>query len=289
MPEGSTIPVERTDSGVELLQVVQLFDQRARRTLRRAAFDVGTGLAGRGEQLNAAIADLPEISRDGTAQLEALTREPGSIALTIEGTRRVARGLRGVQGDDVAASLESGSALTGVLAARAAELGRSIELLRPLEEELLATAPLADPVLTDAAALVVDFAPEIEGLADALPDLNRTLALGDELRIETDRLTGMIRPLLEGAAPVIASLAPTVATIDPLLKPLRELVDTLEPYDEDVTLGAQGLIEATTRRYPEGQTAPNSSALRFAPILTCHNARKPYPKPGTTRDHSEDC
>ena len=30
-------------------------------------------------------------------------------------------------------------------------------------------------------------------------------------------------------------------------------------------------------------------ALRFAPILTCHKARDPYPEPGETLEHSQRC
>jgi virulence factor Mce-like protein len=289
LPEGETIPLKRSGSGVDLLEVVQLFDREARTTLRDAVFNAGVGLADRGDELNAALADLPEITRHGTPELRALTRRPGALAQSVSGTAAVVRGLRGDRPDDVESSVSSASALLGTVAGRSAEVGDAVELLRPLEDELLATAPLADPLLEQGAKLNRELRPVIAGLADALPDLNRTLALGDELRIETDRLTGFMRPVIRAAIPVVRDLRVTVASIDPLLEGLNTLIETLDPYAADITESALGLISSTSVQYDEGQTAPGANALRFAPILTCHRAREPYPAPGTTEGHSQPC
>ena len=58
MPEGGTIPLERSGSGVDLLEVAQIFDERSREALKGAISAAGTGVAGRGEDINAGIADL---------------------------------------------------------------------------------------------------------------------------------------------------------------------------------------------------------------------------------------
>ena len=289
MPEGGTIPLRHTGSNVDLLEVVQLFDRESRETLKKAIFNTGVGLAGRGEELNAALADLPHIARDGTAQLEAVTSERGAIAESLEGAGGVARGLGGERSDDVAATIGSGSAVLDTVAGRSEELGASIDLLRPVEDEFLLTAPLLDPVLEDAGELSRTLSPVLGELTAALPDLNRALALGDELRRETDRLTSFIDPVLEAATPVIAALEPTVASIDPLLEPLTEFVGEISPYADDITAAAQGVLSATGVRYPEGQTAPDNPALRFSTVLTCHRPRDPYPEPGTTTGHSQSC
>jgi hypothetical protein len=161
--------------------------------------------------------------------------------------------------------------------------------LRPFEDELLRTAPLADPVLTGATRLTTTLRPALVKLAAALPDLNRALSEGDVLRRQTDRLTGFLRPVIRAATPVIASLEPTVASIDPLLTSLTRLVDTVTPYRQDFVRAGQGIIAATSRKLPEGQTAPGNPALRFAPVLTCLGGRDPYPAPNSTRSHSQPC
>jgi virulence factor Mce-like protein len=289
MPEGGTIPIERSGSGVDLLEVVQLFDRRARAALRDSISTAGVGVADRGEAINPAIADLEAAGPDLTSQTRALTARPGALARTLAGAARVARGLRADRPDDVAALLDSASSVAGALAAREAELGEAIELLRPLEDELLATAPLADPLLADAERTVRALEPAARELSAALPEVNELLALGDRVRTETARLTAAINPVLAAAAPVLRELRPTVASIKPLLGPLQTLIDGVEPYAEDIERAGLGIVSATDNSIPVGATAAGNPALRFTPILTCHEAREPYPEPGETMEHSRPC
>lgn len=289
MPEGGTIPLARSRSGVDLLEVVQLFDRRARLALSDTVRSGGLGFAGRGEDLNAGLGDLGAATGDLASQLEAATARPGAIAALVEGAAHTVSGLRGARAGDLGGLIGSASVVVGTLAAHEAELGEAVELLRPFEDELVATAPLADPVLDDATAAATELTPAARELAAALPDVNRVLALGDEVRSETVRLSGMINPVLAAAAPVLESLRPTVASIKPLLGPLRQLVDGVAPYSRDIRLAGEGIISATDNSIPVGQTARGNPALRFAPVLTCHRGRDPYPEPGETREHSQPC
>jgi ABC-type transporter Mla subunit MlaD len=289
MAEGGTIPLARSGSGVDLLEVVQLFDKKARTAIEDGVTSAGTGVAGRGEDLNATLADLGAAAPDFTSQVQAATSDPGAIAAIISGAARTARGLRGSGGEDFGGLVVAGSSVVGAIAAHEVELGDAIELLRPFEDEVAVAASLADPLLTDAAAAAEELNPAAQALAKALPEVNKVLALGDQIRIETARLTEAINPVLAAAAPVLHDLYPTVASIKPLLGPLRTLVDGVAPYTHDIRLAGRGIISATDNSIPFGQTAPGNPALRFAPVLTCHRARDPYPKPGATLEHSQPC
>jgi phospholipid/cholesterol/gamma-HCH transport system substrate-binding protein len=286
MPEGGTIPVSHAGSNVDLLEVVQLFDRRARKTLQRSIYNGGVGLAGRGTQVNASLRDLEAVTREGTPLLEALTRRPGALAEVVLGASRTFRGLTGVRADDVGSLIGSGGAVLATVAGRSTELGQSIELLRPFNDELLATAPLLDPLLADARELSHALTPVLDELEVALPDLNRALARGDELRRETALLAAAMRPVLREAAPVLAALEPTVAAINPIREPLRRIVAILDPYANDLSRAAQGLVSATTARFPQGQTAPGNPALRFGPVFTPTECRDPFPAPGSTLGRS---
>jgi ABC-type transporter Mla subunit MlaD len=289
MPEGGTIPLARSGSGVDLLEVTQLFDRKARRALSDTVSTAGTGFAGRGTELNAGLADLGAAAPDLTSQLRALTARPGALSEIVAGGARVMRGIQGDAPDDLGETVVAGGAVLGALASRDAELGASVELLRPFEDELLKTTPLADPVLDDLARTDRALAPAARSLAGALPELNRALALGDQMRVETARLTEAIDPVLKAAAPVLADLQPTVASIKPLLGPLRIVVDGMAPYAHDIELASRGIVGATDNSIAGGKTAPGNPALRFTPVLTCHRARDPYPEPGETLGHSEAC
>ncbi len=289
MPEGGTIPVENSGSGVDLLEVVQLFDAHARKTFRELSVGLGTGLAGRGVDLNVVLADLDETARDATAQFQALTADKGSLRRLIAGLARVTSGLQGEQPDDVAALLTSGSAAMGAFAARREDLGRTLDLLRPFEDEFLATTPIADPLLRDAAAFSEEVTPLAEQITASLPQLNQLLALGEELSSETLAITEAADPVLEGSAPQFAALYPVIASLLPFLDSLTPIIDAIEPYEEEIVAGSRGLISASKTLFPEGQSAPGANALRFGAILFCATARNPYPPPHTAIHNSEPC
>ena len=289
MPEGGTIPLERSGSGVDLLEVAQVFDAKARASLQDATTSGGVGLAGRGEDINVALADLKAMLPELGSQLRAVVSEPGAIARTIAGAARATRGLAGAGPEELARGIVAGSGVVGALAAEAGALGEALELLRPFEDEFLATAPLADPLLDDAAAAARELGPATNALAGALPEVNEVLAMGEQIRTETIRLTDAINPVLAAAAHVLGDLRATVASIKPLLGPLNKLVNYVAPYADDIRRAGIGIVSATSKKIPVGQTAPGAVALRFAPVLTCHKPRDPYPEPGETLTHSQRC
>ncbi len=289
MPDGGTVPLRHSGSGVGILQVVHLFDRETQRALEKTTVNTGLGLAGRGPDINAALKDLPPTLRDATPELRALTATHGAISSSLQGADRVARGLAGHRPDDPRALLRAGAGVTGAVAERSGPLGTSIDELPGFERTALRTAPLADPVLRDATELSRSLRPALTSLASALPALDRGLALGDTLRRQTDRLTGALQPVIRAATPVMSALEPTVASTGPLLASLGKLVRTITPYRKDFVRAGRGVVAATTERFDAGQTAPGNPALRFAPVLTCTGGRDPYPKPNTTRSHSKSC
>ena len=289
MPEGGTIPLARSGSGVDLLEVAQVFNAKARAALQDATSSGGTGLAGRGEDVNVALADLRAALPELASQLEAVTSDPGAIARTIAGAARATRGLASAGPDELARGIVAASGVTGAIASEADALGESLDLLRPFEDQFLETAPLADPLLDDANAAARELVPAARTLADALPEVNEVLARGEEIRTETIRLTDAINPVLAAAGPVLRDLRVTVASIKPLLGPLNQLVDYVAPYADDIRRAGIGLVSATSTKYDAGPTAAGNVALRFAPVLTCARARDPYPDPGQTVTHSQRC
>ncbi len=288
MPEGGTIPVTRSGSGVDLLEVVELFDKRVREALSKATYNAGLGVASRGTELNVALKDLAPATEDLRDQLEAATSTPGAIRRALRGAGAATDAAQGFAQGDVARLVASGDAVVGALASQAGPLGEAIDLLRPVEDELIATAPEARRLLAEVTELSRILEPAVADLQRALPDVVSVLAMGDVFRIQTARLTSVMNPVLRAAAPVLRDLRPTVASIEPLLEVLEQLVDRVAPYRDDIRAASEGVISATTTRYPGG-TAPDTSALRFVPILTCHTPREPYPDPGEARTHSQSC
>jgi ABC-type transporter Mla subunit MlaD len=173
---------------------------------------------------------------------------------------------------------------------RREELGQAVEERRPLEDELLETAPLLDPVLDDATVLSRELDPMVRELAATLPELNATLARGDAVREETARLTGALRPVLRDATPVIGGLQPTVAAVSAMVPSLDQLIATVAPFAEDITVSSEQVLSASSKLYPTtNPSGEENVALRFAPIFACHVARNPDPQPGEPTGEAEPC
>ena len=271
-------------SGTDLLEVVQLFDAEARESLRESTVNAGFGLAGRGEELNTAFADLDGMSRRIALQLDAITRDDGALADAIAGAANTADGLRGTAPDDVEALIGSSSETLSTIAGREAELRRTLELLRPFEDQFLETAPKLEPLLEDATDLAVDLRPAIETLGDRLPALVRLLRLGPTLRREIIALTAVVDPVLEAARPVVYGLFPTMTGLGPLNDDLDVLKATVEPYQKEIAQAGKRLMNATSHVVDKGlREAP---AGRVVPVLTPHPCTNPIPDPGEAQEDS---
>lgn len=266
-------------SGTDLLEVVQLFDVEARESLRETTVNAGFGLAGRGDEVNAALEDIDGMSRRLASQLEAITQDEGAVARTIEGTAKTLDGLRGSRPDDVEALIESGNATIGTIAGREAELRRTLELLRPFEDQFLETAPKAEPLLDDVGALATELKPTVATVSERLPALVHLLGLGDTLRTEVERMLAVVDPVLAAGRPVIFGLYPTITSLGPLNEDLDLLKATVEPYKPEIVQAGKRLSDVTSHLYDKGLQS-GAPALRVVPVLTPHSCTNPIPNPG---------
>ena len=290
LPGGSGTDLENGDSigapaasGTDLLEVVQLFDAEARESLRDTTVNAGYGVAGRGDEVNTALADLDGMARRLQPQLEAITAEQGALADAIEGAANTADAVRGESSDDVEALITSGNATVGTVAGREAELRRALQLLRPFEDQFLETAPLAEPLLDDTAELARELRPTVETVSDRLPALAELLNLGDELREEVVALTAVVDPTLEAARPVIYGLFPTMTALGPLNENLAKLKATVKPYKPEIRQAGVRLADATSHVFDKG-LASGTPAGRVVPVLTPHSCTNPIPDPGEAQE-----
>ena len=270
---------EPAASGVDLLEVVDLFDQETRRNLRATVVNLGFGTAGRGQQVNEALARLVPMTRNLQRQLDAVTRERGAIGALIAGAARTTSGARGIRGDDVDALIGSADAVAGTVAARSSELRATLRLLPPFEDQVLRTATAAEPLLRELTTAAVELEPAVATLNGELPGINRLLRLGDVLRTETDRIADVVDPVLRAARPVVFGLFPTMTTLGPLNADLAELIATVEPYARDIDTSGTRVGNATSYRVDAGG-APGEPAGRVLPVLVPHPCSNPIPDPG---------
>lgn len=269
----------RATSGVDLVEAVQLFDERARASLSDTAVNVGSGLAGRGAGLNAAFANLEQLASDLDAQLRAARSEPGALGRLVDGAARTTRGLRGERPDDVSALIEAGAATFAAAGRNDEALRAALRELPGFEAQVVSAAGLAEPLLGEAALLAGELRPAVAELAARLPALNRVLALGGDLRGGIEDVADAADPVIEAGRPVAWGLFPTMTTLGPINRDLRILLAGTRPYQPEIAQAGRWLSDATSHDSPGG-LAPGAPAARFLPVIGTFPCQNPIPAPG---------
>jgi virulence factor Mce-like protein len=242
------LPVERTSSPVDLdlLNDIMRLPYRERFAILLSEF--GTGLAGRGEELNEVIHRANPALRETDQVLKILANQNRTLARLARDSDRVLGPLareRESFADFVVQANRTGEAS----AARRGDLGRSIHLLpgflrelRPLMADLEDFTDQGTPLLTDlnAAAPALGRLIEAQGtLADAsrdsFPSLGDALERGRPALIEA-------RPLIRDLGRFGREAAPVSVDLDELTKSLSKTgaIERLNDLIYYITLASNG-------------------------------------------------
>ena len=225
LPDGGTLPVSRTSTAVDLLDVVQAFDARHRRDLQFTLQGLGKGFLGRGQDVNRLLRSGPTMARDMRTVSDAILARPGAAARLIPSADSAAAAFDPVR-VELAAGLRPESSVLETIAGRRAALQRTLDVapstLVGLRGGLTAATPLLD---------------EVAGLARAAVRFTRPAPVA--LR-ETAALLVEARPALRETAPLLRTLRsavpPTLVLlrrVDPVTRPAaRALSNSLPPLAE---------------------------------------------------------
>jgi phospholipid/cholesterol/gamma-HCH transport system substrate-binding protein len=273
----AVLPKDHTTTVVDIVDLVDTFDDETRKALHTALLETGSGAAGRGGDLNDIIAASPDLLAD--LNLTGRT-------LTDEETRLVA-------------FLATAERLSGRFDGRTQELER---LIHQMGDTLLAVAtddgrPLADtvkklpstldaltPALADlgkaAAALgpaVGDLGPAAQSLGGVTPDLRAALRDSVPVLDKVPAVSGLTTPALSALTKTFDDARPLAPALGKTFDSAAAQLQILAPYATELDLLLDGLAAA----FSEGDA--NGKYLRVASIFTAINQagnRNPYPAPG---------
>jgi ABC-type transporter Mla subunit MlaD len=213
------LPLDRTSSPVDLDLINDTLRLPFRQRLSILLNELGTGLAGRGDDLNAVIHRANPALRETDDVLRILSRQNRVLSDLARNSDTVlgplAREKRRVSGFIVQAN-RTGQATAERRVALRASLNRLPSLLRqlrPLMSDLEGFTDQATPVVTD--------------LGQAAPDV--------------DRLVAQLGPFANASRPAIRSLGkatvtgrPALVRARPLVKDLRSFAKNARPVSEDL-------------------------------------------------------
>jgi phospholipid/cholesterol/gamma-HCH transport system substrate-binding protein len=274
----AVLGADRTTTVVDIVDLVDTFDDETRKALHTALLAAGNGSAGRGPDLNDLIAASPDLLADLNLTGRTLTAEETRLVAFLATAERLSGRFNGREAELERLIGQMGDTMLAV----ATDEGRPLaDTVKKLPSTLDALTPaLAD--LGKAAAVlgpaVEDLGPSAAALGAVTPDFRAALR-------ESVPVLAKVPPVSELSGPALFALTGTFNDARPLAPALGKTFEEaagqlaiLAPYAPDLDLLLSGLRDA----FAEGLDA-DRKYLRVASIFAAINQagnRNPYPEPG---------
>lgn len=282
--DGQALRAGRVQGAAQLADVVAAFDAATRRGLARTTTAMGEGLAGRGTTLNHTLAALAPTARATAPLLRAMTPQPGTLTVLVDGAARLADD---VAGPDLRALLPAARGVLTTTGAGAGDLGAAVDALPGLERQAGRTLPRADALLADLRGAATDLGPGVRALRAALPALRRAEGRAAGLA-DLAAVGRRATPVVRLTVPVALQLRGTATGLGAATAPVATLSDGLVPYRHELVEAPAGFTRWGGFRYDQGQAA-GSKAVRFSMVFTCSGGRSPYGAPGSGPGDRKAC
>jgi virulence factor Mce-like protein len=215
LPDGGTLPPAQVSPTVQLDQILSTFDPTTRQAFETWLEQGGMALTGRGEALNAAVAELFPFASNVDAVLAVLDRDSAATrALLADGgdvLSAVARQPAQLQG-----FVRNAGTVFATTAARNAELAAAIRALPAFLTATRLTIAQVRSFAAQATPLVQELRPAAVQLS---PALEATATLAPSLRV-----------LLTEVGPLTKAAATGVPALDRFLTESQPLLSRLTPY-----------------------------------------------------------
>jgi hypothetical protein len=190
-----------------------------------------------------------------------------------------ARGFAGLQPQDTGRLTTASAQTFDAFGRSGASIGAGLRELRPTEDEILRTLPIADPTITQVGTLATQLQPAAHALRLALPNVRAMLAEGPTLRREATRLAVAGVPPLKRLAPITQSFSPSALMTGLAFGPLGPLASYVSQFGPELEAGFAAFYSALNYLNAAGE-APNTPAAPVMIILTCARGSDTDPKPG---------
>jgi hypothetical protein len=281
LPAGTVIPESRVTLSSSLPQALETFDAATRRALARNITVTGEGWIGRGAQTNTAIADQRFDYTYGTPLLRALS-DGGAFGRAIAAAAPVTRGLRGQRPDDNAVGTSGAAAFWQTLA-RSDRAAVATDRFAGVEQQLLATLPLADATLAGATSAVRSIEPLALQVVAEDPAFEALFSSGRTLVDATTRFNRYAPDVLRGLLPVFDALRRPALALPAIVRYGEALDAALRAYGSELEILSKRLSEVT------GYTFAGGPAMRISGSLACAGGRDAYPRPGQAAKDRHVC
>jgi len=231
LPEGGTFPPSAaTPQPVEVDQVLNTFDRPTRAGVRATVTGLGMGLAGRGTDLNAGIAPLPELLGDVAVVMREVGAPRTRLDRLVPALERTATQLAPVARPLADLVVNADTTFTAV-AAVAPALQDTIAATPPTLRAGIEGFPTQQAFLADSTTLMRTLLPGVRSLGSSAPTLAGALEAGTPVLRDTPavskRLTTLFVALQDFSDNPVVPLA--LGNLDRLLASLGPTLNFVTP------------------------------------------------------------
>jgi ABC-type transporter Mla subunit MlaD len=250
------VPLARNHSPVDLDLVVAALRLPYRQRLTLLVNELGTGLAGRPQDLNAAIRRANPALQQANRVLAILDRDRYTLGRLIDASDTVVARLAQHRGE-VASFIGRADRVARAVADRRGDLGLAIHRLPPLLDQLEPSAQELAGLATEARPVARDLRTAARPLQLLLGDFGPLSDAARPTLVELDRLSVTGRRALRATDPVARKLLPVAQRLPEVARLARVLNESLK---------ARGVVEGL-QRFVYFATAATSRFDRFSHIL----------------------
>ena len=238
IPDGGTIPSTQVAPTVQLDQILSTFDPQTRRAFQVWQQQEGIALTGRGQQLNAAIAQLFPFATNVERVLTVLHRQSAATSTFLRDTGQVFSALS-ASPPQLQAFIRNSNQTFAATAAQSVALANTIKAFPPFLRQTRSTINRVTQFAVTTKPLIDEFRPAAPPLSQALQG---TVTLAPELLNLMESLGPQPQPGLTAAAKtgipaleqVLRQSEPWLARAKPYLGGLIPVIDYVNTYRHEV-------------------------------------------------------
>ena len=224
--DAPTVPLARTHSPVDLDLVFAALRRPYAQRLAIIVNELGTGLAGRSGDLNAAIRRANPALQEANDVLEILGRDRQALARLVEQSDEIVAQLA-ARRRELRSVIGRADRVGQTVADRRAELAETIDRLPPLLAELEPSADRLAAFASDATPTLRDLRAAAPGVKALVEDFDPLAAAARPALVELASASRVGRRAVKAARPVADRLKPVAAILPPMTKLGAQLSESL--------------------------------------------------------------
>jgi phospholipid/cholesterol/gamma-HCH transport system substrate-binding protein len=245
VPDGGQLAISQVDPVVTLDDILSALDPQVRNAFKVWQQAQSAALNGRGEQINANIAELEPFAENANKLVAILASQEGAVTAVVHNTGVLFDALT-ERNDQFRGFIVNGERTFHALGASSAQWANAFRLLPTFERSATATlrefdglAAAASPVLEESKAWERELTPLLEGVQAFTPDFNNLLTnLGPFTSASKKGLPAFERVLHE-LTPLLGNVTPPLRNFEPFLKFTGEYVPELQALFANATAATQ--------------------------------------------------